>query len=88
MRNPWEALTPWGYNQAVTDHESDLEELANLIATTDQAEAAYKATLATQHDKIRHILATHPHGIQAELVRRFGISRQHLDRIRRGKTSG
>ncbi|MEV6555891.1 hypothetical protein AB0M22_09255 [Nocardia sp. NPDC051756] len=70
------------------DLEGAMAKLERLKAAREQADEAAKDALKAEHEWIRKILKAGPHGIQAELVRRGIYSRQHLDRIRRGKTSG
>lgn len=65
-----------------------MSKLDRLREKREKAEKDYRAALHNEHEWIRKILNLGPHGIQAKLVERSGYSRQHLDRIRRGKTSG
>lgn len=70
------------------DLEQAMNELDKLQAKRIRAKDAYDAALAEEHEAIRKILKAGKHGTQAALAQRTGYSRQHLDRIRRGKTSG
>lgn len=68
--------------------DQQIKRIAALKAKTEKAKAAYSAALAEEHDAIRELLASGPRGTQKALVERGLYSRPHLDRIRRGKTSG
>ncbi|MEV6432606.1 hypothetical protein [Nocardia sp. NPDC051463] len=70
------------------DLEEAMAKLDRLREKRENAEKEYRNALHDEHEWIRKILRLGPHGIQAKLVDRTGYSRQHLDRIRRGKTSG
>jgi len=66
--------------------------LDDLVVARKQAEAAYKAALAEEHDWIRQILTSSPYGtpygMKKHLAEKTGYSSAHLDRIKQGKTSG
>lgn len=70
------------------DLEKAMAELDELIGKKDADKKVADASLAAVHDKIREILDDGSHGVQAALTRRTKYSRQQLDRIRRGITSG
>jgi hypothetical protein len=65
-----------------------IQRIEELQAEADRAKDAYSKALAKTHDAIRELLTTGPRGAQKALVERGRYSRPHLDRIRRGKTSG
>jgi hypothetical protein len=70
------------------DLEEAMAKLDKLRENAARAEEAWKEALREEHDWIRKILKNGPRGTQKMLVERGMYSRQHLDRIRRGKTSG
>lgn len=65
-----------------------MAKLDRLRAVREDAEQAFKDALHAEHEWIRHLLKTGPRGTQKALAEHGPYSRQHLDRIRRGKTSG
>lgn len=65
-----------------------MNKLSELIANRKKAQADYKEALDAEHEAIREVLKVGPHGTLTALIEPTGYSRQHLDRIRRGKTSG
>ncbi|MFE4459523.1 hypothetical protein ACFROC_19385 [Nocardia tengchongensis] len=70
------------------DLEKAMTELDDLIGKHEADKQAASESLAAVHGKIREMLDAGPHGIQAALTRRTKYSRQQLDRIRRGLSSG
>ena len=70
------------------DLEQAMRDIDKLRAKTQKAKDAYDTALAEEHEAIRELLKSGPRGTQKALVDRGLYSRPHLDRIRRGKTSG
>lgn len=58
------------------------------MAKVARAREAADDALAELHDVIREMLANPRHGDLTAIARRTGYAPQHVDRIRRGLTSG
>ncbi|WP_029926400.1 hypothetical protein [Nocardia otitidiscaviarum] len=70
------------------DLEKALADLDKLTQAKIHAHETYTKAVEAEHAKIREILATFPWGIRTRLVEHTGYTPSHLDRIRKGKTSG
>lgn len=72
----------------MSELDQEIRRIAELKAKTEKAKKGYDAALAEEHQVIRDFLKNGPRGAQKALVDNGIYSRPHLDRIRRGKTSG